>query len=101
VVTPDGKFAYTDNAGTSNISGFLMNGNGTLTPLPFTIQAANPEGSTYLDMAIAANGKFLYTLNAGTGRVGIFAINESGTLTNMGAVDAVDPKAGANGIAAF
>ena len=101
VVTPDGRFVYTDNAGTSNISGFFLNGDGTLTPLPHTIQAANPDGSTNLDMAITANGKFLYTLNARTGRIGIFAVNESGALANIGSVNAVDPMAGANGIATF
>jgi len=101
LVTPDGRFVYTDNAGTSNISGFIISSTGILTPLPGTIQGANPQGSTNLDMAISANGKFMYTLNAGTGRVGIFAVNEPGTLTNMGAVEVLAPNAGANGIAAF
>jgi 6-phosphogluconolactonase len=33
VVTPDGRFVYTNNAGSFTISGFAINNNGTLKPL--------------------------------------------------------------------
>ncbi|MGA8490035.1 MAG: beta-propeller fold lactonase family protein, partial [Terriglobales bacterium] len=36
VVTPNGKWVYTSNAGTSNISGFTIASNGALTALPGT-----------------------------------------------------------------
>jgi 6-phosphogluconolactonase len=101
VITPDGRFVYTSNSGTSTISGFAIGSNGTLTPLPQTVQAANPSGSTNLDIAISSNGKFLYSLNAGNGTIGIFGINKDGSLTNFGSVGGILAKAGFNGIAAF
>ena len=48
VVTPDGRFVYTNNAGSSTISGFAIGSNGTLTPLPNTVQGTNPNGSANL-----------------------------------------------------
>ncbi len=100
-VTPDGRFVYTNNAGSSNISGFAVNGNGTLTALPNTIQASDPNGSSNIDLAISSDGKFLYSLNAGIGTIGIFAINKQGSLTSMGSIAGVSAKSGFNGIAAF
>jgi 6-phosphogluconolactonase (cycloisomerase 2 family) len=100
-VTPDGRFVYTSNAGTSNISGFSIGANGTLTALPGTVVTTQPAGSTNLDIAISANGKFLYTLNSGTGTVGMFAINTDGSLTTLGETGGLAATAGLNGIAAF
>ena len=101
VITPDGRFVYTDNAGTGNVSGFSVGTDGTLTPLPNTVQANAGAGSMNLDMAVSANGKFLYSLNSGTGTIGIFAINANGTLTNIGSIGGVVANHGFNGIAAF
>lgn len=101
VITPDGRFVYTDNAGTGNISGFSVGTDATLTPLPNTVQASAGAGSMNLDMTVSANSKFLYSLNSGTGTVGIFAINANGTLTNIGSIGGVLAKHGFNGIAAF
>jgi 6-phosphogluconolactonase (cycloisomerase 2 family) len=101
VVTPDGRFVYTSNAGTATISGFAIGSTGTLTPLPGTIVGTNPTGSTNLDLALSADGKFLYTLNSGTGTVSIFGVNQDGTLTSLGDADGLSADAGFNGIAAF
>jgi 6-phosphogluconolactonase (cycloisomerase 2 family) len=100
-ITPDGRFAYTSNAGSSTISGFAIGNTGTLTPLPNTIQASNPNGSTNLDITISSDGKFLYSLNAGNGTIGIFGINKNGKLTNLGSVGGILAKGGFNGIAAL
>jgi 6-phosphogluconolactonase len=101
VVTPDGHFVYTSNAGSATISGFAIGGTGMLTPIAGTIVGTNPAGSTNLDIAISADGKFLYTLNSGTGTVGIFGINQDGTLNNLGDVGGLSASAGFNGIAAI
>jgi 6-phosphogluconolactonase (cycloisomerase 2 family) len=101
VVTPDGRFVYTSNAGSSTISGFSIAANGTLTPLPGTVVTTQPAGSTNLDIAISANGKFLYTLNSGSGTVGMFVINSDGSLTTLGEIGGLSASAGLNGIAAF
>ena len=101
VVTPNGKFVYTSNAGTSTISGFALGITGTLTPIAGTVVGVNPTGSTNLDAAVSSAGSFLYTLNSGTGTVGIFGINQDGTLTSLGDEAGLSASAGFNGIAAF
>jgi 6-phosphogluconolactonase (cycloisomerase 2 family) len=100
VATPDGRFVYTSNAGTATVSGFSIGANGSLTPLPGTIQGANPSGATNIDVTISSNSKFLYTLNAGNGTIGIFAIHNDGTLTSVGSADGLAAAGGFNGIAA-
>jgi 6-phosphogluconolactonase (cycloisomerase 2 family) len=101
VVTPDGRFVYTNNAGSSTISGFAINDDGSLVPLPNTVQAMNPNGSANIDMAISADGKFLYSLNSGIGTIGIFGINKDGSLTSLGSIGRLAANGGLNGIAAF
>jgi 6-phosphogluconolactonase len=100
VVTPDGRFVYVSNAGSSTISGFAVGKTGGLTPVGATVVGTNPAGSTNLDIAVSADGKFLYTLNSGTGTIGIFAIQPDGTLTNLGGAGNFPSTAGFNGIAA-
>ena len=100
VTTPDGRFLYTANSATATISGYSIGGDGKLTPLPGTIQGANPSGAANIDLAISSDGKFLYTLNTGNGTVGIFAIQQDGTLTNHGFADGLIAAGGFNGIAA-
>ncbi|MBZ5574860.1 MAG: lactonase family protein [Acidobacteriia bacterium] len=99
-VTPDGRFVYTSNSATSTISGFAIGTDGALTPLPGTVAATLPTGSTNLDTAISSDGKFLFTLDSGTGLVSIFGINEDGSLTSLGDAGGLSAAAGFNGIAA-
>jgi 6-phosphogluconolactonase len=100
-VTPDGRFVYTSNSASSTISGFAIGAKGALTPLPGTVAATLPAGSTNLDMAISSDGNYLYTLNSGTGSVSILGINEDGTLTSLGDAGGLSAAAGFNGIAAI
>jgi len=100
-VTPDGRFVYTSNSGSSTISGFSIAANGALTALPGTVVGTLPTGSINLDIAISADGKFLYTLNSGTGTVNIFGINQDGSLNSLGDVGGLSATAGMNGIAAI
>ena len=99
-VTPNGKWVYTSNAGTSNVSGFTVGANASLTALAGTIVGTNPAGATNLDIAITADGQFLYTLDAEVGMISIFGIQSDGTLTNLGTVDGLPPNVGFNGISA-
>jgi 6-phosphogluconolactonase len=101
VITPDGRYAYTANAGSANLSGFGIARNGTLTPVGNTIVASNPVGSANLDIATSADGRFLYSLNAGTGAIGMFAVDRDGSLRSLGVVEGLPASAGLNGIAAF
>ena len=99
-VTPDGRFVYTSNSGSSTISGFGIAGNGSLTALSGTVVGTLPTGAVNLDIAISSDGKFLYTLNSGTGNINIFGINKDGSLNNLGDVGGLSASAGFNGIAA-
>ncbi|MGB2603708.1 MAG: beta-propeller fold lactonase family protein [Candidatus Sulfotelmatobacter sp.] len=99
-VTPNGRFVYAANSGSSTIAGFALSSTGVLTSLPGTLVGTLPTGSTNLDTAISSDGKFLFTLNSGTGTVGIFGINQDGTLTNLGDVGGLSADDGFNGIAA-
>src|SRR5580692_4371080 len=99
-ITPDGRFVYVSNAGSSTISGFAIGANGSLSALPGTVVAANPAGATNLDITVTADGKFLYTMNSHNGTIGIFAIQKDGTLKNGGSAGGITPNSGFNGIAA-
>jgi 6-phosphogluconolactonase len=101
VVTPNGQFVYTSNAGSSSISGFSIASNGALTPIAGTVLATLPTGSTNLDIAVTVDGKYLYTLDSGTGTVGAFGINSDGTLNVLDETGGLSEKAGFNGIAAL
>jgi len=100
-ITPNGKFVYADNSGTSTIAGFSVGSNGSLTPIGDTIVASFPAGTTNLDMVVSGDGKFLYTLNSGTGSVGIYSINSDGTLSNPSEIEGLPKTVGFNGIAAL
>ena len=100
VVTPDGRFVYTSNAGTSSIAGFEVGAHGELRAIGSTIVGVNPQGSANLDITISADGHFLYSLNAATGAVGMFAIAHDGSLVNLGVRGGLPAAAGLNGIAA-
>jgi 6-phosphogluconolactonase (cycloisomerase 2 family) len=101
VVTPNGGAVYTANAGTSNLSGFTIEHNGSLTPIGATIVGTNPSGSSNLDTAVSANGKFVYTLNAGAGAIGEFSVESGGGLLSFGQVGGLPAASGLNGIAAY
>jgi 6-phosphogluconolactonase (cycloisomerase 2 family) len=98
-VTPDGRFVYTANSASSTISGFVIGHDGSLTPLPGTVLATLPAGSTDIDFAISSDGKFLYTLDTGAGTIGIFGIAEDGSLNSLGEVSGLPAKSGFNGLA--
>jgi len=99
-ITPDGRFAYVSNAGSSSISGFTVGANGTLAPIGSTVVGTNPAGSGNLDIAISSDGRFLYSLNSAGGSIGTFAINADGSLTNLGVVGGLPAGSSLNGIAA-
>jgi 6-phosphogluconolactonase len=99
-ITPNGRFVYASNAGSSTIAGFAIGNDGLLRALPGTIVGTNPAAAGNLDIAISANGKYLYSLNSAGGSVGMFAINVDGTLTNLGTVGGLPAGSSLNGIAA-
>lgn len=100
-VTPNGKFSFVSNAGSSTISAFSIGAAGQLTPVASTIVATQPGGSTNLDITVSADGSYLYTLNSMVGTVGVFKINNDGTLNPEGEISGLPKNMGFNGIAAL
>src|SRR4051794_30501440 len=74
-VTPDGRFAYTGNAATNNITGFAIAADGSLTRLGDGNTAATPRPN---DLAIA--GGYLYSVSPLAGSVSAYRINADGSL---------------------
>jgi 6-phosphogluconolactonase (cycloisomerase 2 family) len=76
VVTKNGKFAYTTNTATSNISGYKIGNNGALTLFNDGGNTASTgAGSSPIDMAVSNNSQYLYALSGGTNTITAFRIN--------------------------
>jgi 6-phosphogluconolactonase (cycloisomerase 2 family) len=85
VVTKNGKFAYTTNTGSGNVSGYAIGNDGSLTLFNDGGNTGSTgKGSSPIDMAVSNNSQYLYTLNAGNSTISVFRINNgSGGLTNV------------------
>lgn len=100
-ISPNGKWVYVDNAGTSTVAGFSIAANGALTPIAGTILSILPDGAANLDMTISGDGKYLFNLLSGEGAIGVFSINSDGSLNQLGDIEGLPKTAGFNGIAAL
>jgi 6-phosphogluconolactonase (cycloisomerase 2 family) len=101
VVSPNGKFVYVDNSGTSTVAGFSIAPTGALTPVAGTLLSTLPDHTTNLDMTISGDGKYLFNLDSGTGAVGVYTFNSDGTLNQLPDIEGLPKTAGFNGIAAL
>lgn len=99
-ITKNGRFAYTTNTGTSNISGYRIGFNGRL--ILFNDggnTASTGSGSHPIDMVISRNSRYLYALSAVTNTISIFRIdNGHGGLKKVGMITGL--PAGGAGLAA-
>jgi 6-phosphogluconolactonase len=84
-VSPDGRFAYTGNAGGS-ISGLAVDRDGSLTALDADGVTAVPRQSPR-DLDFTANGRFVYTVSPGNeadgGSVTGYRVASDGSLTEI------------------
>lgn len=102
IVSRNGRYAYTANAGSGTITGYAISGEGALSLVTSSgITGDVGAGSTPLDLDVSDDGRFLYQLAAGTGEIVSFAIHRDGSLTRLSAVAAFAPRSGQMGIAAF
>ena len=98
IVTPDGKYAYTTNTGSSSVTGLEVGPNGSLALLNADGRTGETgDGSRPIDAIISSNGETLYVLSGGTSTVTAFHIAADGSLINLGNVSV---PAGSVGIAA-
>ncbi|AHG91424.1 Lactonase, 7-bladed beta propeller [Gemmatirosa kalamazoonensis] len=102
VVTPDGRVAFTANAGSATLTGFAVSPEGRLSLLvPSGVSADLGAGAAPLDLDVSADGRFVYVLKAGTGGIGALALAPDGSLTPLADTPATAPRSGQQGIAAF
>jgi 6-phosphogluconolactonase (cycloisomerase 2 family) len=84
VLTNDGRFAYTTNTASGNVSGYKVGFNGTLRLLNADGQTGNTgTGSGPIDAAISNDSRFLYILTPGTSNIQGFVVSLDGSLTPL------------------
>ncbi len=97
-ITGDGKFAYTANAASGNVSGYRLGPDGKLTLLGDG-GLTGTDDSKPLDMATDRDSDFLYVLNAGGHSITGYRINNgTGGLSSLGQFGGLPPSA--SGLAA-
>lgn len=102
IVNNSGRFAYTANAGTANITGFAVSANGALTRLTDSgVSADLGAGAQPLDLDMSRNGSFLYVMKNGTGTIGAFTVGGDGSLTPLADTPGLAAQAGYMGLAAY
>lgn len=82
VVTEDGRFAYTANAGSANVSQYQIASNGSLTLVGTGASGVTDAGPVDLD--VTDGDGFLYVLNSRSGSISGFSIDAGdGSLTSV------------------
>jgi len=80
-VTPNGRYAYVTNTGSSNVSSYRVAPDGEIT-LMFGVAGETGAGSAPLDVAASPDGGHLYVLNANTLTLSSFKIKDDGSLVS-------------------
>ena len=96
VITNNGKYAYTTNTASNNLTNFDINRNTGAISVNTAIAATSDIGP--IDAALSKNSKFLYVLNQGSHSIGVYSVANNGGLSNLQTVPGL--PAGANGLAA-
>ena len=97
VNTDNGKYAYTTNFQTGDISSFRVEPDGTLVLLN---PVAAMIGIGASDEALSGDSRFLYARNALQGTISAFQVEPDGSLTRLQDIVALPPGGAAIGIAA-
>jgi 6-phosphogluconolactonase (cycloisomerase 2 family) len=98
IVSHDGRFTYTTNAGSGSISGYRIGFDGSLALLDANGRTGNTgKDSGPLDMAFSNDGRNLYTLNGQSDTIGVFKVKDKGGLAILNSHIGV--PASANGLA--
>jgi 6-phosphogluconolactonase len=98
IVSHDGRFTYTTNAGSGTISGYHIGFDGSLALLDANGRTGITGKDTGpLDMAFSNDGRNLYTLNGQSDTIGVFKVKDTGGLAALNSH--IDVPASANGLA--
>jgi len=98
VVTKNGRYAYTTNAGSGTISGFNIDRDGTLSLLDEDGVTAEAIGGV-IDEALSNDSRFLYALSSGAGQIIGFQVGSDGGLIPLG-IQVTGLPSSTNGLAA-
>jgi 6-phosphogluconolactonase (cycloisomerase 2 family) len=96
VITDNGKYAYTTNTASNNISNFNVSRNTGNLSVNTAIAATTGMGP--IDAALSNNSKYLYTVNAGSHTIGAYAVANNGSLSSVQIIAGL--PVGATGLAA-
>ena len=99
VVTASGRYLYVTNTGSSTISGYEIQTDGTIALLDADgATAPTGPGSAPIDLAFSVDDQYLYALSGGANTITIFRRLPQGGLQPGGSVSGL--PAGTNGLAA-
>jgi 6-phosphogluconolactonase (cycloisomerase 2 family) len=96
-ITPNGRFAYSANAGTSNVSAFGIARDGRLQLLAGVAGVTGPNAGA-VDMAVSPDGQQLHVFASRAPQINTFTIQTNGMLSALGTVAGM--PLGAAGLAA-
>ena len=96
VITNNGKYAYTTNTASNNVTNF--NVNTTTGNISVNTAIAATTGMGPIDAALNNNSKYLYILNGVSNTIGVYAVANNGSLSLLQTVTGV--PAGATGLTA-
>ncbi len=96
VITNNGKYAYTTNTASNNLTNFNVNTNTGSISVNTAIAATTGMGP--IDAALSNNSKYLYILNGASNTIGTYAVANNGSLSLLQTVTGV--PTGATGLTA-
>ena len=96
VLTDNGKYAYTTNTGSGNLSSFRVHPFSGNLSIGHAIAATSGAGP--IDAALSMGSDYLYVLNGGSHTISVYSVAENGNLQNIQTVDGI--PVGATGMAA-
>ena len=96
VITNNGKYAYTTNTASNNLTNFGVNTSTGGINVNTAIAATTGMGP--IDAALSNNSKYLYILNGVSHSISVYAVGNDGSLSNVQTVTGL--PVGANGLAA-
>ena len=96
VITNNGKYAYTTNTASNNLTNYNINNYNGSIAVNTAIAATTDMGP--IDAALSNNSKYLYILNAMSHSIGVYDVANNGSLSLIQTVTGL--PVGANGLAA-
>lgn len=92
-LTQIGNLLYVLNAGgNGNISGFRVNPNGRLQPIPHSTRNLSGTSTSPTAIEFSPNGQFLAVVESSTNKVDLFRVFPNGTLSNLVANSTPEPS---------